>query len=199
MKTPALRWLLLLPSLAACALISKATPVDVRYFTPEIAHAPRADSPGEEPRRRLRLGRLTASSNLRYRIVHRESNVETGEYETLLWTDTPEAYVRRALVAAIVAAGLEQATGGVAPALDVEVVGFEEVHRDVYHGGRVELRYQLHDERSVLGSDVVVVERPAAGPAIEAVVVAIGAALDAATAQVATAVAARLRAIPRSP
>ena len=44
MKTPALRWLLLLPSLAACALISKATPVDVRYFT-RRSRTPRAPIP----------------------------------------------------------------------------------------------------------------------------------------------------------
>ncbi len=182
----------LLPWLAGCALTSKATPLDIRYFSPEIGLAHHADPPGEAARPRVRLGRLTSSANLRYRIVHRESPVETGEYETLRWTENPEAYVRRSLVAALFSDRLEQATGGGAPTLDVEVVSFEEVHRESYHGGRVGLRFQLTDQRSVLLSDVVVIERGATGPGFGSVVVAIGAAMDATTAQVATAVSARM-------
>lgn len=184
--------LFVLPCLVACSLTTKATPLEIRYFSPEVASAHYADPPSQAPRPRLRIGRLTSSANLRLRIVHRESPVETSEYETLRWTENPETYVRRSLVAALLGQGLDQATGGSAPTLDVEVVGFEEVHHDSYHGGRVELRYQLRDERSVLASDVVVVERQAATGDIQPVVMVISAAMNAATAQIATAVAAQM-------
>lgn len=174
--------------LAGCALTSKSTPADIRYFAPEITPV-RVVDPPEQARPRLRLGKLGSSANLRARIVHRESSVETGEYETLRWTENPEAYVRRSLTGALFAQRFDQATGGAAPTLDVEVIGFEAVHRDAYRGGRVALRYQLRDEQTVLASDVIVVEREAAGPEFDKIVVAIGAAMEAATAQLATAVA----------
>lgn len=60
--------------------------------------------------------------------------------------------------------------------------------------GRVQIRYQLHDERSVLASGVVTVERDASSGAIEAVVAAIGAAMEAACAELAGDVVVRLRA-----
>jgi ABC-type uncharacterized transport system auxiliary subunit len=188
----------LVPWLAGCALTSKATPTELRYFSPETVTTHPADARTSDPPR-LRVGRITSTANLRYRIVHRESPVETGEYETLRWADTPDVFVRRSLVDALFHGRLEQATGGPDPTLDVEVVVFEQVRGERVHGGRVELRYQLRDGRSVLASDVVTVERHARDSGIDADIVAIGAAMDTATAQIASAVAARLSLPPEPP
>ena len=184
--------LFMLPLLAGCALTSKATPEDIRYFSPELDPAPSAQASNETPLARVRLGRLTSSTNLRRRIVHRESRVETDEYETLRWTENPEEYVRRSLEGALLERRVEQAMGGNVPSLDIEVVGFEAVAQGARRGGRVELRYRLRDDRSVLVSGDVTVERDAAGADFDGIVIAIGNAMDAATAQVATAVAARV-------
>ena len=126
--------------------------------------------------------------------MHRESAVELDTYETLRWTENPEDYVRRSLSRALFADGqLEEVVGGPAPTLDVEVVAFEEARRESRHIGRVQLGYQLHDERSVLASGVVTVERDVLGEGIEPVVLAIGAAMEAATSELARTVVPQLR------
>ncbi len=194
MKGVARAWMLVLLPLGGCALTSKATPLDIRYFSPERVDASHAAREAQAPASRLHLGPLTSSANLRQRIVHRESPVELDEYEALRWTENPEDYVRRSLSRSLFAAGgLEEVVGGAAPALDVEVVLFEEARREGRHVGRVQLGYQLHDERVVLGSGVVTAERDVAGDGIEPVIVAIGSAMDAATSELATKVAAQLR------
>ncbi|MGE5180753.1 MAG: ABC-type transport auxiliary lipoprotein family protein [Acidobacteriota bacterium] len=184
-------WMLVV--LAGCALTSKSAPIELRYFTP-LPPAPAAHPvvPGVA-HARLRLGRITPSAHLRYPIVHRDSPVELAPYETLRWSEPPDAYVRRALGRALFEARpIDQAIGGAAPTLDVEVVAFEEVRHEARHSGRVELRYVLHDERAVLARGVVAIERDAAGPAIEQVVAAISSALDAAVTQLADRVGAVL-------
>lgn len=207
---------------AGCALSSKAAPIELRYFSPEPPEPPAgterrsggsggsssdSSEPGAAPaaaRPRLHLGRVTPSAHLRYRIVRRSSPVERELSETLRWTEPPDAYVRRALTRALFEArSLEQVIGGPAPTLDVEVLAFEAVDRapaptvrgparPATRAGRVELRYQLHDERTVLASGVVAVERDAGGREIERVVAAIGQAMAAATAEVADRVTRRV-------
>jgi ABC-type uncharacterized transport system auxiliary subunit len=173
--------------LAGCALTSKSAPLELRYFSPETAQpAPAAVAPIAAPHARLRVGRISASADLRYPIVHRESPVEIAPYETLRWTDTPDTYVRRALGHALFdTRPLDQALGGDAPTLDVDVTAFEEIQHGARHGGRVELRYLVHDDREVLARGTIAIERDAAGATIEPVVASIGSALDAATAQLA--------------
>jgi len=188
-------WIMLAGVLAGCALTSKAAPLELRYFSPEIvaAGAGELPAPGGAPRMRLRLGRVTASAHLRYRIVHRESAVALEFYATRRWTEEPDAYIRRSLAHALFdARPLEQAMEGPSPALEVEVTAFEDVVHADHHAGRVQLRYRLHDERVVLAHGVVTVDRPATDPGIEAVVAAIGRAMDAATAEIADRVVARL-------
>jgi cholesterol transport system auxiliary component len=125
--------------------------------------------------------------------VRRASAVELSLSETLRWTEYPDAYVRRSLSRALFEArDLEQIVGGAAPTLEVEVFAFEEVRRGDRRAGRVALRYQLHDERAVLASGDVVIERAARGPEIELVVAAIGDAMAASTAELAERVARRI-------
>lgn len=186
----ALFWALLLPG---CALFAKTTPQEIRYFLPERVNASTASSPREEGAAPLRLGHFTSSANLRYRIVHRDSDFEMGEYESLRWTDDPEVYVRRALVRALFEERpLKQEVVGAPPTLDVDVVVFEEVRRGAHRAGRVELRYQLQHEGRILASGLVTRERSAESGAAEPVVAAIAGAMDDAASDVATAVASRL-------
>ncbi|HSO35676.1 MAG TPA: ABC-type transport auxiliary lipoprotein family protein [Labilithrix sp.] len=194
-RARALLVLPLLMQLGGCALTSKGTPMEVRYFSPESVDVRHVARQAQPPVARVRLGNLSSSANLRYPIVHRESAVELDVYDTLRWTENPEDYVRRSLARALFEDGqLEEVVGGAAVTLDVEVIAFEESRREGRHMGRVQLGYQLHDERSVLTSGVVTVERDAGGSSIEPVVAAIGAAMDAATSELAANVLKKLRA-----
>jgi ABC-type uncharacterized transport system auxiliary subunit len=183
------RWVML-AALAGCALTSKAAPRELRYFAPSPVIA---TSPAAPPVARVRLGRITASGHLRYPIEHRTSDVEIAPYETLRWTELPDAYVRRSLSHALFEARpIDQVIAGAAATLDVEILAFEEVARAGQPAGRVHLRYELRDDRRVLAHGRVVIERPAGDPSIDEVVVAIGAAMDAATSELADRVAAEL-------
>lgn len=177
--------LLLSLVLAGCALTSRSPPRELRYFTPETGVRETARAP-QAPRAQLRMGRVTASANLRYAIVHRESSVEVEPYETLRWTERPDVYVRRALDHALFdERPLAEVVSGAAPTLEVEVVAFEEIARGAQHAGRVALRYELRDDRAVIARGTVTAERPAGTPAIEAVVPAIHAAMIAASEELA--------------
>jgi len=164
--------LLLLALVPACALTTRSAPRELRYFAPEIAAELAPPGPTCA---RVRLGRVEPSANLRLAIARRISPVELVPYETLRWTEPPQAYARRALVRALfVAHPLEQAVAGPVATLDVDVLAFEEVG----HGGaRVALHYELRDDHRVLARGTRQVERTATTPAIEAVVVALGGAL----------------------
>lgn len=185
-------------ALAGCALSSKAAPLELHYFSAESpsaaavqSRAPAAGTP------RLRLGQITTADYLRYRIVHRDSARSVDPYETLRWAELPREYVRRALIRALFDTGaLAQVVGGAAPTLDIDVTAFEEVVRPGGHAGRVQLSYRLHDDQVVIARGAVTAERPARGPGMEAVASAIGAAMDAASAELAGRVVPRLRALP---
>jgi cholesterol transport system auxiliary component len=177
-----MRWPIALVAIAGCTLSSPKPPLDIHYFSPERA-APQEPRPGDTAARaRVRLGRVDQVGHLRYRIVQRASDVEVALYERRRWTEHPDAYVRRSLAHALFdARPLEQAVGGPAPALDVEVLAFEEVLMPA-HRGRVTLRYVLHDRRTVIASGEITAERPVRGDGFDAVVVAIaGAMIDAAS------------------
>lgn len=177
--------ILLAVILAGCALTSKAKPVEVRYFTPE--HASPAQSSTPATHAPLRLGRIGAASHLRGAIVHRDSRVELAPYETLRWSEAPDLYVRRAVSHELFETrGLVQAVSGDVPALDIDVLAFEEVRRGTACAGRVELQYVIRDDHRVLARGNVSVERTAANPTIEAVVAAIGDALQASSAELGT-------------
>ena len=176
---------------AGCALTSHTPAREMRTFTPEraddvTAHAPR------DARATLRLGRITASANLRYAIVHRVSPYEVEPYETLRWTELPDAYVRRALSHALFdERPIAEAVSSGVPALDVELLAFEELASP--SRGRVVLRYDLHDDATVLAHGTIAIERAASAPQIEGVVAALHDALLAAASEVADRVEQALR------
>ncbi len=187
-----MRWILVL-LVTGCALTSRSTPVQIRYFSPIAAtaakpaprplHASTAPAAGDLPR--VRIGSITPSDHLREDIARRTSPFELELYPTRRWTEAPETYVQRALAEALFQhGGLAEAVSGPAVTLQVDVLAFEEVTTPA-RGGRVQLAYRLADERSVLASGVITVERPASGLGFVPVVAAIGEALDEATAQLA--------------
>jgi len=160
---------------AGCALTSKATPREPRYFAPELATPARTAA---TPCGEIRLGRVDAADALRLPIVRRVSAVELVPYETMRWTELPDAYATRALVGTLFAARrLAEAVSGPAPTLDVEVTAFEEVEVGPRRGARVELRYELYDDRRVLARGVVEREQAASMSSIDGVVAATAAAL----------------------
>jgi len=192
--------------LSSCALTSKSSPPPVHYFTPESLDAAPATGGAIEPAtastpsgRRLRVGRVTSSAHLRTKIVYRRAANELGTYDDERWTEAPEAYLRRALERALFdARGLERGYAGTIPALDVELLAFEEMQRGSSYAGRVDVAFVLHDDRDVLASGRVTKERAAASTRMGDVAAAIGGALDDATAEIASRVEGRvLRAVPQ--
>lgn len=193
-------WLVLV---AGCALTSRSAPLEVRYFSPITAseragspalHASTAPPRGDLPR--IRIGSITPSDHLRVDIARRTSPYELEIYDSRRWTEPPAAYVRRSLSRALFdERPLAQAVSGRAITLEVELLAFEEIAGPV-PAGRVQLGYRLDDERSVLASGVITVERPAAGAGFVPVVAAIGSALEAASAQLAELVLRTVAATP---
>jgi cholesterol transport system auxiliary component len=190
--------LALLPLAPGCALLSKSEPVIPRYFSPEAPapSTPRVtrDASGLE----LRLGRVNADAYIKDRIVHRDSAFEIGYYDDRVWTEKPEAYVRRALARALFdERGVTQLLSGAGATLDVDVVAFEEV-RDPAHVARIELVYVIYDDRVVRLSRSVVVDRPIApakgDAAANQMAKALSSALVAAVDAVASAATSELRA-----
>lgn len=184
-----------------CALLTKAEPLEPRFFTPETTARPGggAGAPGGASATRgleLRLARVNAGSSIRDRLVYRDSGHEVGYYEERRWTEKPEAYVRRALARALFERrGVAQVIAGAAPTLDVDVIAFEEV-RAPAHLARVELAFTLHDERTVSLADAVVIEKAVPvtkdEASAEAVVQGLGEAMEAAVESVAARVTERL-------
>jgi cholesterol transport system auxiliary component len=147
-----------------CALTQKATPIDARYFTPELPAAPSSPAPASAPRTgpaiELRLGRVTAGAHIRERIIYRDSPYEVGFYDARLWTERPDAYLRRALSQALFEEqGLRSVVGGAAPILDVELIRFEEV-RKPQHVAAGRISFALRDDRVVRRTQTISVELP---------------------------------------
>ncbi|HEX7480886.1 MAG TPA: ABC-type transport auxiliary lipoprotein family protein [Polyangiales bacterium] len=194
--------------LAACALFSKAAPLEPRYFTPEdgaTAAVQRvAAQPASSENRQLRLGSVRGSSQLRERIVFRDSAHERGYYEDRRWTERPEAYLRRALARALFEErGLVRVVSGVGPTLEAELVAFEEL-RAPEHSVRVQVIITLDDDRTASLEETISVEQrvsPNAQDDAEATVAALASALQKCVAQIAERVVLQLgaAAVGRAP
>ncbi|AUX45311.1 uncharacterized protein SOCE26_067930 [Sorangium cellulosum] len=195
MKTTRTLPLALLFLLPGCALTSKADPLSIRYFSPRWEQASRAPERASADGPRLRLGRVSSSSHLRNRIVYRSSDVEVAMYEDRRWTEKPEEYVRRALAQALFEERpLVQALSGGGPALDVELLAFDEVHRKDGRAARVTLHYAVQDDRSVLDARSLTVDVEVRGDPKdpENMAAAMGAALHDIAERLASRVASRL-------
>lgn len=157
--------LLALFALTSCALTTKAQPTVPRFFSPEPtqgqtqaqaqAALPRVEQPVE-----LRLGRVQAAAHIREKIIYRNSPNEFGFYDDLLWTERPEAYLRRALTQTLFEEeGVRSIVSGAGSTLDVELVSFEEI-RKPQHLAQVRVTLVLRDDRAVRLEQTLTVERP---------------------------------------
>lgn len=183
-------------ALGGCALLSRGAALDVRFYDPESL-TPRltgaGPSCGGEDRLAIELGRVASSATLREKVAYRERAFEVGFYEERRWTERPGAFVRRALARSLFEERcFRRAFGGGAPALEVEVVAFEEVLGPP-RAARVRLRVILRSDRDALLEDTVTVERPVGEGGFDAFVQAMALALDEAAGQIATEAAAALR------
>jgi cholesterol transport system auxiliary component len=177
-------------STCGCALLSRGSAVDVRWFTPDQAHAPVGNAE-MQPGRELRLGRVISGSAVGLRIAFGDGLYEVGYYDSRRWTERPEHYVRRALDRALFeGGGFRRALTGDAPSLDVDVLEFQEVKVPTTHAARLTLHVVLSTDRVLLERTVTVSE-PAAGD-FEAFVAAMAIALEASTAEIARSVGAAL-------
>ena len=169
---------------SGCALTSKATALGVRWFTPEPTPPERTRcSPASGPA--LRVGRVTAGSELGERIVYGDGRYEVGYYETLRWTDRPERYLRSALDRVLFEErGFQRAVTGMAPTLDVELLSFQEVKTAQTHLARVAFRGVLSTDHQLL-AETFAVDQPITGTRFDDVVDAIARALDTASNQLA--------------
>ena len=190
---------------SACALLSKADLVDIRYFSPERVQegfnnaAPTAAS--QQGDLRLRLGRVSSGSSLRERIAYRNAAYERGYYEELRWTDRPEIYVRRALGRSLFEAhGMHRVLSGASPTLETEVVAFDDMRLSTGRAVRIQLRVVLFGDAGVIFENTLTVDRPVAGdkPRIEDVIAAMADALDAVSEEVSLRVLEALSARSRS-
>ena len=147
-------------ALAGCALLGKGDPLLPRYFTPEYP----LDAPASAPAvadLRLRLGRVSAWSHLRERMVVRSSEQEIRYYDDRRWTERPEIYLRRALSGELFQErGLVHVISGAAPTLEVELASFEEVQVPSNHRARLVAHFVLYDERVGRLEETVTVEEP---------------------------------------
>lgn len=152
---------------SGCALTSKAVPLSPRYFSPQLEAASASLAP--QPRLlELRLGRVEAAAHIEQRMAYRPSDSELGYYEGWRWTEPPEAYLERALAQELFEqGGLVRVVAGLAPTLEIQLLGFEELKSGVPRA-RVEIRVALHDERRSLLERTLRIERPIESGPLEA-------------------------------
>ena len=194
--------------LSSCALTNKAQPTIPRFFSPELKQSASRDAAppraaGVGPVIELRLGRVQAAAHIREKIIYRNSEHELGFYDELLWTERPEAYLRRALTHKLFEEeGVRSIVTGAGSTLDVELVSFEEI-RQPQHVGLVRVTMVLRDDRAVRMEQTLQVERPI--PTVEkgqlpgAIAAALGEALRDAVQQITARVLPELTPPPAGP
>lgn len=199
------RCALLLPALlcgvlaTGCALTSKATPLELRFFTPaSVGREFRAGIGQSSSDLALRLGRIESGAHIEQRIAFRKSETELGYHQALRWTEPPVFYLRDQLATALFdERGVSRIVTGIGPTLDLELNEFEELLFGE-HRVRVALRFVLRDDQRAILDQVVVVERAlnprAASTLEEGVAHAMAIALSEATSTVANRVVEKLEA-----
>lgn len=163
-------------TLGGCALTSKSTPLNPRYFTLDYASEGQGrvqgDSTATAARGKLRLGAIEAASHLRERMVFRDSPVELSFHEEQRWSERPQSYLRRGLMQALFdERGVNQSLVGDSVVLDAELLALDEL-RGKQAKVHVSVHYALHDDSAVLREGTASAERPLQNDDPEARVVA---------------------------
>lgn len=191
---------ILLMVVPACALTSKAAPVQPRFFSPDFPE-PKAGAASRQVPLELRLGMIEAASHLEERMAYRLHASELGYRDDRRWSERPEDYLRRALERELFERGhIRRVLSGAATTLDVDLTAFEEV-RGERNRVRLALSFRLHDDRQVTLERSLVVERPLAAEAgvddAQLVASALGATLGEVVASVGKEVVSHLSALPQ--
>lgn len=186
--------LLSLLSLAGCF---GGTPDPPRYFQPELPQRkPRPRDATKKPVL-LELAAIRAADHLKDRIVWRKSDVEFGFYDQERWTEPPASYLERSLGRELFERrGMRRAARGAAFALHVQLQAFEEVLLPK-HQARVRVAATLLDgERVSILERTLEVVSPIQEENSEAMVRALGKALDELVTKLAEAIDAAIAAAP---
>jgi ABC-type uncharacterized transport system auxiliary subunit len=200
-----IRALLLVIVLSGCALTSKSKPLEVRYFSPEVARKT-AEAPATPSGLELKLGRISGASHIKDELVYRDAGQALGFHAGRRWAEAPQDYVRRALTRDLFQSrGLKQIVAGPGLVLDADLETFEE-RRAPARVARVDLTWRLRDDKVVLVQRTVTVEHPiAAGtapggePTPDAVASAMANTLGEALDQTVEAVVTELGKVPATP
>lgn len=188
---------------SGCALTSKATPLQLRFFSPTTAeHDARTKTP-QSGNLALRLGKMESGAHIEQRIAFRKSETELSYHQALRWTEPPAFYLRNQLASAIFdERGVSRIVTGIGPTLDLELNEFEELQFGARRV-RVGLRFVLRDEQRAMLDQVVIVERAlsldATSTPEESMARAMATALADATSTVANRVVEKLSAAPSLP
>jgi cholesterol transport system auxiliary component len=172
-----------------CALLSRGTSLKPRYYDP-AQPAPTAAIAGS-PACAVHLGDVSASDDLGQSIAFRRSAYEVGYYETRRWSQSPDNYLRRALVRALFDEHrCRRVLSGDGPTLDARLLTFEQqIEPD---RARVAVHMMVSDSRGVLVEHTFEATRPfveeASGAGFDSFVAALSIALDDVVAQVVAAV-----------
>jgi cholesterol transport system auxiliary component len=171
---------LAMPLASGCLLFSRGAPLGPHYYDPEPPR-PVAASAGP-PSCALELGDIDTNDDLGQSIAFRRSLYEVGYYETRRWTETPDNYLRRALVRALFdEQRCHRVLSGDGPTLDARLIAFEELQGSP-HRARVAVRVILHDAGGVISEVTFDAVRPfgagADDVAFDEFVAAISQALD---------------------
>lgn len=162
-----------------CAITSKATPVEVHWYTPEIAHREAASTPSTAPAPApaLRLAFVTSGTDLGDRIEWGDGAYRVGYYEDRRWTERPARFATSELRRALFESHrFQPAEEDAAPTLEVELVSFQEIRTAHTHLGRVAMHVRL--TRGQGGFDATISrDEPVTGERFEDVVAAIARAL----------------------
>jgi cholesterol transport system auxiliary component len=187
---------------SGCALTSKASAVQPRFFSPELdERAAASETTPDAAPLALRLGLVEAASHLEERMSYRVNASELGYYDDRRWSERPEAYLRRALEQELFQRRqIRRVLSGAGTTLDVELTAFEEL-RGPKPKVRLALAFRLHDDRQATLERNVVIERPLAPDGdidhAQRVASALGSALAAAVTEVGDRATAHLRTLPR--
>lgn len=184
--------------LAAGCLSSEKAPA-AEFYRP-VPPAPAATAPiaADAPRRPVRVREVEGAAHLREPIAWSSSDARVGFHDARLWTQPPANYVEEALSRHLFERrALRRSASGSAPVLSVRVTAFEERLLDAGREAFVELRFVLLDGKGdALVEREVRARRPVSGEGLEVMAKEMGAALDAAVTEVATAVEAALPPLP---
>jgi cholesterol transport system auxiliary component len=150
-----------------CALFTRGTPLQLRYFDPEPLPRPAAvdESPASEAGApcALRLGDISASDTLGESIAFRSSPYQVGYYETRRWSQSPENYLRRTIERRMFdERRCHRALSGGVLTLDARLLTFEE-QRGPTHRARVTVHVVVSDGNAVIHEETIDRGRPCDG------------------------------------